>query len=255
MVIIELIEKGLQKEWDEWNRKRTSHYPSDISACKRQLYYKWTEEPVSNPVTVGGMLKMKMGTAIHDIIPSLLELAGLESAPEVAVKKTHPRLLHPISGRIDNLFIIPNTNSLGVIEVKTSYGAGVKTLQKTGKPREGDENQLLTYLWLEPIIAKGILIYIGRDNGYRTEFEIERDDEYVEDFLIGKLASLDHMVKTRDVFPDRDYHVVIKDGEIKAKYQKDKVIYKSDWQCLFCQFMDTCWENELKKTRKEIDDG
>jgi len=259
-MIIELIEKGLQKERDNRNKKRESHYPSDISACKRQLYYKWTDEPVSNPVTAGGMLKMKMGTAIHDIVPNLLELAGLESVPEIAVKKSTSYLKYPISGRIDNLFIIPGTDSLGVIEVKTSYGAGVKALQKTGKPRESDANQLLTYLWLEPTLAKGILIYIGRDNGYRTEFEVDRDNDKVECIIVNKLKDLERRVFLRsalqgytdDQLPDREYSVAIKNGEIKDKYQKDKVVYKSMWNCEYCSYESICWKEIVEKSKGKM---
>lgn len=240
-MIIELIEKGLQKEYDERTRSRTSHYPSDISACKRQLYYKWVEEPISNPITSGGLLKMRMGTATHDIIPGLLELAGLESVSEITTRLTPPTLQYPISGRIDNLFIVPNTGGLGVIEVKTSYGAGVKALQKTGKPREGDENQVLTYLYLEPSIEIGILLYIGRDNGYRTEFIIKRDDGKIHNIIINKLRDLETKVKNR-MIPDREYQVAIKNGEIVRKYQKDKVVHKSDWQCTYCGYVDTCWK-------------
>ena len=40
---------------DKEHKLREAHYPSDISDCMRKLYYKWTQEPESNPITASGL--------------------------------------------------------------------------------------------------------------------------------------------------------------------------------------------------------
>jgi hypothetical protein len=47
--------------------------------------------------------------------------------------------------------------------------------------------------------------------------------------------------------PDREYQVAIKNGEIKDKFQKEKIEYKSDWQCRYCSYANNCWKEELIK--------
>ena len=37
----------------------------------------------------------------------------------------------------------------------------------------------------------------------------------------------------------------IKDGEIKKQYQRDNIIYKSDWQCMYCGHRSLCWRDKL----------
>lgn len=236
---------------EEGRKERTSHYPSDINSCMRQLWYKWNNEPVSNPIEAGGYWKMKMGNAIHDLINEFLESAGFDIMNEISNKTKIGGLEHPISYRIDNIFM--EDDQMAIIEVKSSYGAGIKAIQKQGKPRDSDLAQVLLYMFLEDI-NKTYLIYIGRDNGYRTQFEIEYKSgvihidgkktlhSFVE--LIDRLKIVEeHLIA--DSIPEREYQVAIKNGEIKDKFQKDKIVYKTDWQCSYCQWMDLCWKPAL----------
>jgi len=229
-------------------RERVSYYPSEVSKCLRQLYYKFTKEPETNPISPGGFWKMRMGDKIHDLIFEFLEKSGLEIVNEIGFKEDIG-LKYPISGRMDNLFI-DEDDSLSGIEVKSTYGAGIRNIVKKGYPKEQDIEQILVYMGCTNV-ERFYLIYLGRDDGYRTQYIIERNNGEIfcnnrkvhTDFgtLTKRFAVLEEAVTYREI-PNREYLVAIKNGEIKSKFQKDKIEYKSDWQCLYCQFMIKCWE-------------
>jgi hypothetical protein len=256
-----LIERDIKRR-----KTRESHYPSDINTCLRQLYYKWINEPVSDPIKPGALLKMSMGNKIHDLIYEYLEAANIEIINEISNKKSIEGLVHPISYRIDNIFIDPETNEMAIIEVKTSYGIGIRNVKKLNRPREGDLKQICLYMFLENI-KKGYLLYIATDDGYRTQFIINYDGRYffcnfagtkiIADNILDKFKALEKYNNPNriTIYPPRDYKVAIKNGEIKKKFQKDKVEYKSDWQCLYCQWCTLCWKDYIKKYKQSDNSG
>jgi hypothetical protein len=243
MNLIDRIDNYLIKK--EYH-KRDAYYPSEVNKCIRQLYYRWTEEPESNPVSAGALWKMRIGDAIHDMIHEYLKSSGMEIVPEVSFKK-NIGLDYPISGRIDDLFI-DEDGELSGIEAKTSFGRGIVSIQRDGNPREDDLNQVIIYMSCNPSIKRFYIVYFGRDNAYRTQFIINRYDNLEHDFnnLIQKFYTLKDFINLK-ILPDRQYIVAIKNGEIKDKFQKNKIEYKSDWQCRYCAFQNKCWKEEIVK--------
>ncbi|MCP3680291.1 MAG: hypothetical protein GY782_08600 [Gammaproteobacteria bacterium] len=251
-MIIEKIEESLIRKG---SRERKAHYPSDINSCQRQLTYKWLAKEASNPIPPSGYLKMEMGNAIHELVPVWLANVGLEIIDEFANKKAIEGLKYPFSYRIDNLFM--EHDEISGIEVKTSYGIGIKQIQVKGQPKESDIKQVLTYMELEPSIHKFYLVYIGRDNGYRTEFIIPRiintavlygvrwnwDDE------IKRLKGIEIAIEANTLLP-RDYNICRVNGEFKDKFTANKIEYKSDWQCSYCSWRSDCWPMDLCKYGK-----
>jgi hypothetical protein len=239
-------------------KKRVSHYPSDASKCLRQLYYKWTDEKESNPIEAGGYWKMSMGNKIHDLINEFLENAGLEIVNEISVKKEIEGLKYPISGRIDNIFIDEDSTMSG-IEIKSTYGAGVRAIKNKGL-KESDIFQVLIYMSLSEI-KRFYVLYIGRDDGYRVQFVIDiRNDLFCVDGkpiiitfkdIVFRLKLLELAIERREI-PDREFKAAIKNGEIKDKFQKDKVIYKTDWQCSYCSYKNKCWKDDLEKYSSKL---
>ena len=239
MNLIDKIDKYL---CESGSRPRERHYPSDVSSCLRKLYYKWNSVGESNPTDAGGFWKMRMGDSLHTMIFEFLKDAGLEIQNEVANRKQIEGLKHELSYRIDNLFVDEDGETSG-IEIKTSYGRGIVAIQKSQAPKESDLNQICLYMNLEKI-PKFYLLYLGRDNGYRTQFLIDYREgklcangkvtgvEY--DTLIDRLALLEFHLENGKL-PHREYMVAIKNGEIRDKYQADKVMYKTDWQCSYCK--------------------
>jgi hypothetical protein len=169
----------------------------------------------------------------------------VEIVPEVSFEKDIG-LKYPLRGRIDDLFIDEDDEIAG-IEAKTSYGQGIIQFQKAGKPRRDDLNQVIVYLYCSGV-KRFYMIYFGRDNAYRTQFIIEKYDNLEHDFnnLIQRFYNLEDYLNQK-CLPDREFQTAIKKGEIKDKFQKDKVEYKSDWQCRYCAFMNHCWKDELMK--------
>ena len=240
------------------SRKRERHYASDVSACKRQLFYKWKDKTKSNPISPGALWKMSSGNKLHDMIAEFLKETGLEIVSEISGRKKIKGLKYEFGYRIDNLFFDPEAKDLAGIEIKTSYGRGVKAIQKSGMPKKNDLKQVIVYMEMEDI-STFYLFYFGRDNGYRTQFKVTmgKDGYLVDgkpvdyDFadILERLAAVE-IALDQDKLPDRDYMVAIKNGEIKDKFQKDKVEYKSSWQCRYCGWQNDCWKDEIKKYEK-----
>lgn len=108
------------------------------------------------------------------------------------------------------------------------------------------------------------LIYLGRDNGYRTEFILELDGENILvkwfypdgniadgvkyevkwDTFLAKFAYIEKCV-VDETLPARDFIMAIKNGELKDMFTHQKVAYKSDWQCRYCRYKQRCWDELL----------
>jgi hypothetical protein len=264
--IIDIIEKQLDAE--RKNRERSSHYPSDILSCRRQLYYKFKQTQQSNPITPGQLLKISCGNSLHDMLHRILKDSGLEIEAEVEFKKYIPGLNYPISGRIDNVF---NDGEIKAgIEIKTSFGRGIKQIQDEKKPKIEHVAQVCCYLYFTDI-SRFYLVYVGRDNAYRCQFILEKQDNriviktsssesdlpylYGEDSLsltesgiIQKLFNVEQSVASQSI-PKRDFIAAIKDGEIKDKFQKDNKEYKTKWNCQYCCWESSCWKDIVDKSK------
>jgi hypothetical protein len=252
MNLIDSIDRYLLSRED---RKRKSHYASDITACRRQLYWKWTGEEKTNPPDAGAFWKMKMGEEAEQIIYDWAEWAVEQGEIQSYDTQVHYRVqpegfAHPIGMRFDLVI----DGSVGV-EIKTSFGQGIKAIQKTGSPKNEHLYQVAAYIKLTPV-KNFKMIYFGRDNSYRTEFDITDHERGL--LVKGQLIELDIndvLARLIDVelalqlgrLPDRDFQVAIKNGEIRDKFQADGDIYKSDWQCRYCDWKDKCWADEVRK--------
>ena len=250
---------------ENWDQK--SHHPSGATACRRQMYWGWTGEPESDPVTPGGALKMAFGSAAELIYAKALDWQIEQNIVnhyerEESVKTNVSGLEYPISGRID-FIVTPTDGSAFGVEMKSSFGRGIVEIQKTKRPKPEHLIQVYPYM-LYSRWQEFRLIYLARDNGYRTEFILKLDGENVLvqwffpdgniadgvvyevkwDTFLEKFAYIEKCVVDKTL-PDRDFIVAIKNGEIKDKYAYQKTDYKSDWQCRYCRFQTRCWSELL----------
>lgn len=249
-IINEIDNYLLNKEREK--KKRESYYPSEVSHCIRQSYYKWTDEKISDPIPAGGLWKMAMGNKIHDLINEFLIKAGWEIKGEVEFKQDIG-LKYPLSGRIDNIFIHDGIEK--GIEVKSSYGNGIREMKKTGWPRKDDAEQVFVYMFFANI-KEFYLVYIARDDGYRMQFQFDyRDDKLccngrpvktTKEELIDRYRQLEQYIYKKQL-PGRQYKAAIKNGEIKKMFQKDNIKYSTEWQCGYCIYRSHCWKDELIK--------
>ena len=249
MSILREVDRYLEhKDKGELDRKaRSSHHPSGFSKCLRQMYYEWTREPVSNYRAATDIWRMNVGKWIHKGFADILkEMYGDKVKDEVEIFFSDPSLKYPVHGYMDNVIEIDGIY-IG-IELKTSFGRGIVAIQKDGKPRVEDEAQTKVYLSCSDFIKGFCLPYLGRDSFYRTEFEITMTEDEKESFrkkIIAKFKRLEEAVSEHKL-PDRDFKAVVKDCEIKDEIQHKGVKYRSDWQCLYCVYRDTCYAEEIK---------
>lgn len=257
--VIDLFDKQLIQD----NEKRrdnyiySSHHPSSYTKCMRQTWYKWMKHPVSNPETAASLIRLGMGNANHYWIQSVF-FKMFPAMKEVMVYKEIPELEYPIRGYIDNVFCMPKEQAVFGAEFKTSYGAGIKHIQTTGMPREDAMNQVFLYLSL-PIINPSLpdyltdfyVFYLGRDDAYRTGFWLKRNgkDYFVGDKLIDwdvskiipRFQLLEKHLK-ENTLPDKEFKLEFKTRKGEVSINKAQ----TDWQCLYCSYMDKCHgiENE-----------
>lgn len=252
---------GVFEHFDEWltaqePRERRSHWPSDIGACRRALWYKWHNTPESNPITAGGRLKMKYGNESENIYEKyLLWLLGegriIAFTPDYRNKHQHPDLAYPISYELD--FLVVDAEDRKVItELKSSYGRWIANLTK---PATDALQQIGLYHHFENLLD-GEIVYLARDNGYRCSWDTlyeggvlgykrpwEREwisaGFSIED-EIQKLVVLEQLLESKDE-PARDYYIAIKNGEYRDKFQYLKVEYKTHWRCSYCRHRNLCW--------------
>ena len=88
MNLIDKIDAFLMQKED---KPREHHYPSDAYQCLRKLYYKWTGEPVSNPMTPGQVWKMELGNATHDKLIQLAKNSGIQINEETTEQLPTPK--------------------------------------------------------------------------------------------------------------------------------------------------------------------
>lgn len=267
-------------DFDKWliednNYPKESHYASNVYGCRRQQYYQWTGEKESNPNTPGSILKMKFGYATEDIFEKFLNYCIDNKKPingklldsYVAGWKASyviPGLKKVITCKLDFVLKFVDGKEMAV-EVKSMFGRGITKIAKSQEPKKSYLDQIYVYIHLTPF-KHFIHPYFGRDNGYRTEFEvIEHEDgietiyttlegkerkrvyEYDFDLLINRLVEVEKAVEQKQA-PDRDFLTAIKNGQIRDNgYQHNRAMYTSAWQCNYCNYRDLCWKEELCK--------
>ena len=102
------------------------HYPSSASfvksdgsvvgSCLRQLYYRATKEPESNPRDMTGFLQTGFGGAIHDFLISKLQKSKVvKLTPESSGRITVDPLTKEISFRLDAL--VSHKGDIGGLEI------------------------------------------------------------------------------------------------------------------------------------------
>ena len=224
-------------------KPKLHHYPSDAGKCTLQLWNNWHGVAVTDPIELTALWKMAMGNAIHDKIANILTKIHEELHSCEVKMRADIGLEYGLSGRMDDVLQTPE-GKLG-IEIKTSFGRGIVEIAKTQSPKPEHLGQIALYLKYTDI-DRFKLLYIGRDNAYRTEFDFKKGDldvtPYLEQFAIAE----------KEEKPKRELKATIVNGEFKTKFQSKKVDYKGDWQCAYCKYRTGCWKDVLAKKGKYI---
>jgi CRISPR/Cas system-associated exonuclease Cas4 (RecB family) len=224
--------------------------PSSFSTCKRQIYFKKIAMKTTNPITTASQLKMTFGIVLHEKIQEIVKNLGIL----VEAEKLKVTSLGGLKFRYKTDGIIIINGVRYIMEIKTTYAQGLRVVRDTPKPE--DVIQMTLYMLFEHV-ENGILLYVGRDNGFLVEYVIKVGDPLYRLALdkISKsyqgLRMLESNIKNRKV-PSRDCEIALKNnkGLISEKFQKDKKTCKTNRQCAYCQWHDLCWQRELEEIHK-----
>lgn len=226
--------------------------PSSFSACRRQIYYKKTGKPSSNPISAASYLKMDFGTVLHTRIQAIIKKQGILLEAE----KLKVVSLGGLKFRYKTDGIILLGDKKYIMEIKTTHAGGFRAIKEAPKPE--DVIQMALYMLFENV-ENAVLLYVGRDNGHMEEYVVRVGDPLYRKALSTISTKLqDLKVLEEDIkkghLPGRDCSIVMKNkgGEVTEKFQKDKKAYKSAWQCEYCQWHDLCWKDELEEIKQHL---
>jgi len=245
-------DKRVKKEAERQARdsKDFNIAPSYLTGCARAIYYNKTGEPATNPTSTHSYIKFELGNMTHEMVQGLFQNIGAweEGEDLKEINWNGFRWLY----RIDGKLIFDGVPYL--MEIKSAYANGWNDIEKA--PREDHVLQLYCYLEFEKV-ERGIILYIGRDNGRLKEYHFSLDalrEKYAEKMeeYLENMAGLKKSYEEKRA-PDRTFNIAMKyyNGEIKYMFQKDKVRHYQ-WRCdpKYCQWSDLCWKEEKEQIKK-----
>ena len=288
MNLIDLVNKHICNPTMIDKRARLSHYPSEASVysrldgtcigkCHRAVSYKWLDTPSSNPIDARGMWTFAVGKMIEAGYVEYTKQIGIWVANNLHIYDT----LRNISGEVD--LIVKDAKDLIGVEIKTAYGYGF-------------QNSVLKFPKMENLLQVGIyadyfadtikewhLVYKARDTQEEVEYIITMDKDEIGKFLVvnhtipvkqfyiediyARFQALGEIVCKKEL-ARRDYvygysldqsKERLKTGAISktklAKVEKG-VVTDSDWNCLYCEYLDLCWSEKRKEFKmKQVTDA
>lgn len=262
-IIYDYFSERLEEE--KKKPEKVTFSPSSCMKCPRQLYYKYDNAPVTNPVTEHALLKMEMGSAVHLMVQDILKDRGVYKEGEELKEKDMANLSWRY--RVDGVLELQDKVT-PILEIKSTYASGWNAVEN--EPKDEHLIQLGVYMLLEKA-STGVLLYIGRDNGFMVEYDVfldasgifsyrKENGEIVETHLnttlvdlFYKLGALKDRIENKMGVPDRPYSLVMKrtGEELAFEFQKDGVKYKSDWNCNgYCPYTLLCWADVYEEINK-----
>ena len=247
-----LLYESMQKSDHQTNPNTLA--PSYMGACARQIYWKKRLEKASNPIEQSSLLKMEMGTTIHDYVQEKLKEIGVYKSGEEEVKVNKWGI--DWTYRVDGILDYKGKEYL--FELKTIYANGFRSIER--EPKDDHMLQLLFYMSAENI-DNGVLLYLGRDNGRMIQYNIvhhggviyvngNKDNHYMELFKssIVKMQSIRADID-QGLLPDRPYELNVKKfrGELSYFFTRNNEKHKTHWRCTYCQYFKKCWGGALDK--------
>ena len=254
------------------NRTRRVFYASDATRCERNLGWAISGVPKSNStLTHRSKNIFALGDAIHEVLETRYKnIPEWEFYPEhpgeINIKrKGRPEFL--LNYRVDGVLITDGEKEfMGVItdkiicEFKTiadfPYSTGRNRQKRVywygaeDVPKFDHYAQLQIGMYGEGA-EYGLLHYHNKNTGDESIHLLHADIEFVEGLIerLWKVKEGSDEGEIRDrpyvAFPNRDFTDLMKTKTV------NKVTTKTDWQCLYCDYKDKCWE--LNDFREEED--
>jgi len=266
-------------------RKKDAHWPSEVTDCPRKIVYKWLKTPETNPIDATGYWRINIGNAIHELCQ--VRLGRVADDPDMVTAVAWPGftaatevrsgevpisgLDYPVRFRVD-LVITDSDMAKAIVEIKSAFGRGMGEIKRNG-PKDSALMQTIIYLALSTAISpegisRAYVMYVSRDNADRVLFCLEAvgeegfrlsrmfpggEAETMRTFspkvfgnAIERFRMIEGLVASGEL-PERPYTVAIKGGEIREQFQKAGRIYRSDWHCMYCQYLQRCWEERARE--------
>ena len=182
-----------------------------------------------------------------------------------------------ISGEIDAILSEPPDGQLYGVEVKSFYGYFAEkelmgNKSEKGFPKMGQLLQTLVYAnHFEKQLPYFRMVYFARDSVKRRAFKIELhhegdikypkvDGEIIRQFSVNNVLDRYKTLQEhidQDRIPPNDFELEYPASKIEDFFQKGKVAKTKydkwkrgklskfervgDWQCAYCKYKDTCW--------------
>jgi hypothetical protein len=256
------IKQLIYEYFEEKNKKKKKRHsdkinlgPSYLTKCGREIYYNKTKTPETNPIDLHTYIKFALGDIVHEFLQDIFRKKNVWLEGEEFKKINYAGLDWVY--RNDGLLCVNKEKF--IIEIKSIYGSAYNDVRY--KPKDNHIKQLLMYMLFENI-KKGVILYIGRDNGYIIEYtlynnQIWRSEGQVKVFISNypeidfkKLQKIVGKIKKKEL-PERDYQIALKNmgDKISIEFTKDKVKHRTPWECKLCRWKDLCWEKELKEIK------
>jgi hypothetical protein len=272
MKVIELINNYVVNPYVTDIRGRFAHYPSEakiisridgeiIGKCHRASWYDWMGEKPTNPPDARAQWTFLVGKLIEGAYIEYCKQLGIWAGSNIHMYDK----IHNISGEYD-LFVFNPERKLEGVEIKTAYGYGFQ--QSVSKfPKIENLLQSAIYLANRTDITAWHLIYKARDTQEDVEYiltigENEAGKHIIVDGNPCLIFYLDDIYNQYRILgeyvinqqlPPRDYTYMFDIEQTRERFKKGKITKTklsqvekgvktdSDWQCLYCNFLDKCW--------------
>jgi hypothetical protein len=220
-----------------------SWYASELLKDARDLYWKRTGEPVTNPVDMLGSVRMFMGKAIEDGINNhvLANLHWYGIHPYIGEEQIRIGFTQngvTVTGKLDGLIVERRGDEFSsrpwVLEIKTKYGAGADFFQRDLNPGPEYLAQMGSYLKRASeagITDRGMFLFVlvSNDNfGEMWEIHCEYKDGIVKttraiSLLTGDERAIEHSL---DLNATLDRLKQIQDAAEKKELPAIDKVYK-----------------------------
>lgn len=221
-----LIENHLFRE----NKPKTigRYYPSEIGSCLRKVWYSYLQP---RPTEMDLIKVFEVGNILHDFIA---EVMRSEKNPHIQlISSEYPFKLEmqgfTISGRIDDLLLVKESNKTFLVEVKSTA-----SLAYTDAPKMSHMMQLQLYMHVLKY-HDGFVLYIEKNTLKCKAFEVKYDERIAAEAL-NRFMKLHKFLTEKELPPP--------EARLKSEMS---------WMCRNCEWRDDCWkvtpDSELPKVK------
>lgn len=235
--------------WDEVELEfeQSLYYPlTGLIHCPLSVYFQKTNVEVTDPPALEHKVRMRYGIELHEMIYRRLDKMGWNCP--LGEEKRHYSQYHNLVYVLDKYVRIGD--KIYIAEVKTVspfvYKGGKNYASILKAPKENHLLQIQTEM--ELLGLPGLLVYHNRDSGMDRILRINRNPNALLE-IGNRSTELTNALKEMKPIARVHSLIINRDGLPMDKQQRDKVQYKSSWQCFsgrngWCPFLTHCWKDD-----------